>query len=128
MEEKLRNLLSNSYSPYSNFKVSSIVVMKDGKEFVGVNVENASYGAGICAERNAIIGAIANGYKKGDFEKLYVMCDSDKISMSCMICRQVMLEFFEKDKQVICMNLKGEKEIHTIEELCPYPFDEEDLK
>ena len=128
MKEKLINLLNNSYSPYSNFRVSSIAVMKDGKEFVGVNVENASYGAGICAERNAIIGAIANGYKKGDFEKLYVMCDSDKIGMSCMICRQVMLEFFEKDKQVICMNPKGETEIHTIEELCPYPFDEEDLK
>ncbi len=128
MEEKLKKLLNNSYSPYSNFKVSSIVVMKDGKEFTGVNVENASYGAGICAERNAIIQAIANGYKKGDFEKLYVMCDNDKIGMSCMICRQVMLEFFEKDKQVICMNPKGETEIHTIEELCPYPFDEEDLK
>ena len=128
MKEKLINLLNNSYSPYSNFRVSSIAVMKDGKEFAGVNVENASYGAGICAERNAIIGAIANGYKKGDFEKLYVMCDSDKIGMSCMICRQVMLEFFEKDKQVICMNPKGETEIHTIEELCPYPFDEEDLK
>lgn len=128
MEEKLRRLLNNSYSPYSKFRVSSIAVMKDGREFTGVNVENASYGAGICAERNAIIQAIANGYKKGDFEKLYVMCDSEKISMSCMICRQVMLEFFEKDKQVICMNNKGEKEIHTIEELCPYPFNEEDLK
>lgn len=128
MKEKLINLLNNSYSPYSNFRVSSIAVMKDGKEFAGVNVENASYGAGICAERNAIIQAIANGYKKGDFEKLYVMCDNDKIGMSCMICRQVMLEFFEKDKQVICMNPKGETEIHTIEELCPYPFDEEDLK
>lgn len=128
MKEKLINLLNNSYSPYSNFRVSSIAVMKDGKEFVGVNVENASYGAGICAERNAIIQAIANGYKKGDFEKIYVMCDNDKIGMSCMICRQVMLEFFEKDKQVICMNPKGETEIHTIEELCPYPFDEEDLK
>ena len=128
MKEKLKKLLNNSYSPYSNFRVSCIAVMKDGKEFSGVNVENASYGAGICAERNAIIGAIANGYKKGDFEKLYVMCDNDKIGMSCMICRQVMIEFFEKDKQVICMNPEGKTEIHTIEELCPYPFDEEDLK
>ncbi len=128
MKEKLIKLLENSYSPYSNFKVSSIVVMKDGSEFCGVNVENASYGAGICAERNAIIQAIANGYKKGDFEKLYVMCDNDKIGMSCMLCRQVMLEFFESDKEVIAMNPKGETETHTIKELCPYPFSEEDLK
>lgn len=128
MKEKLIKLLDNSYSPYSNFRVSSIVVMKDGSEFCGVNVENASYGAGICAERNAIIQAVAHGYKKGDFEKIYVMCDSDKIGMSCMLCRQVMLEFFESDKEVIAMNPKGEVEIHTIKEMCPYPFTEEDLK
>lgn len=128
MKEKLINLLNNSYSPYSHFRVASIVVMKDGKEFCGVNVENASYGAGICAERNAIIQAIANGYKKHDFEALYVMCDNDKIGMSCMLCRQVILEFFEKDKLVIAMNPKGDTETHTVEQLCPYPFDEGDLQ
>lgn len=128
MKEKLIKLLENSYSPYSHFRVASIVIMKDGKEFQGVNVENASYGAGICAERNAITQAISNGYKKGDFEKLYVMCDSKKIGFSCMLCRQVILELFEKDKQIIAMNLDGDEEIHTVEELCPYPFDEDDLK
>ena len=128
MKDKLKKLLENSYSPYSKFRVSCIVVMRDGREFFGVNVENASYGAGICAERNAIIQAIANGYKKGDFEKIYVMCDNDKIGMSCMICRQVMLEFFERDKEVIAMNPNGDEEVHTIAELCPYPFDEDDLK
>ncbi len=128
MKEKLIKLLENSYSPYSKFRVASIVIMKDGTEFKGVNVENASYGAGICSERNAITQAIANGYKKGDFEKLYVMCDSHKISMSCMLCRQVILELFEKDKQIIAMNLDGDEEIHTVEELCPYPFNEDDLK
>ena len=80
MKEKLLNLLNNSYSPYSNFKVACIVVTKDNKEFIGVNVENSSYGATICAERSAILSAISNGYKKHDFEKLYVMCDSLKIS------------------------------------------------
>lgn len=128
MKEKLIKLLENSYSPYSNFRVSSIVVMKDGREFCGVNVENASYGATICAERNAIIQAIANGYKKGDFDKLYVMCDNEKIGMSCMLCRQVMTELFDKDVKVIEMNPNGDTEIHTVKELCPYPFDEEDLK
>ena len=128
MKDKLIELLNNSYSPYSKFRVACIVVMKDGKEFCGVNVENASYGAAICAERSAIVQAISNGYKKYDFEKLYVMCDNDKIGMCCMICRQVISEFFEKDKLVVAMNPQGEEEIHTVEELCPYPFDEEDLK
>ena len=60
MKEKLLNELNNSYSPYSNYKVSAIVVMKDGTEFLGTNVENASYGATICAERVAIATAISN--------------------------------------------------------------------
>lgn len=133
MKEKLINLLDNSYSPYSNFRVSCIVIMKDGVEFGGVNVENASYGATICAERNAIIQAIAHGYSKGDFEKLYVMCDdqdNDKTEkgMCCMLCRQVIQEFFDKDKEVISMSLDGNTEKHTVSELCPYPFDEGDLK
>ena len=70
MYEKLINLLNNSYSPYSKFAVASIVVMKDGKEYNGVNVENASYGACNCAERSAIFSAISNGYKRYDFDKL----------------------------------------------------------
>ena len=57
MEEKLKNLLEHAYAPYSKYRVSAIVVMKDNHEFYGVNVENASYGATICAERNAILNA-----------------------------------------------------------------------
>jgi cytidine deaminase, homotetrameric len=127
MKEKLYNLLNNSYSPYSKFRVAAIVEMKDGKEFTGINVENASYGASICAERVAITKAISEGYRKGDFEKIYVMCDNDKIGMCCFVCRQFMTEFFEKDKLVICMNPDGEEIRKTVEELCPYPFDEDSL-
>ena len=128
MKEKLIKLLGNSYSPYSKFRVAAIVVMKDGKEFSGVNVENASYGATICAERNVIVQAISFGYKKNDFDKLYVMCDNDKIGTCCMLCRQVIQEFFESDKNIICMNPKGESKIYTVGELCPFPFNEDDLK
>lgn len=128
MREKLVSLLENSYSPYSHFRVAAIAVMKDGREFNGVNVENASYGATICAERSAILSAISAGYKKGDFRELYVMCDNEKIGMPCFVCRMVITEFFDKSDNIICMNPKGEQEIHTVEELCPYPFSEEDLK
>lgn len=128
MVEKLQQLLQSSYSPYSNFKVASVVVMKDGKTFSGVNVEDASFHAGICAERNAITTAITNGYKKGDFKELYVMVANDEISTCCFVCRQLILEFFSKDAKVTCMNQKGEAKVFTVKELCPYPFSEDDLK
>ena len=100
--------------------------MKDGREFCGVNVENASYGAGICAERNAIIGAIANGYKKGDFKELHVMCDSDKLGTPCFICRQVISEFFKNDSKVVIYSRKNTKSF-KVSDLCPHPFTEENL-
>ena len=78
MQEKLLRLLNNSYSPYSHFRVAAIVVTKDGQEFSGVNIENASYGATICAERVAITNAIANGVKKCDFrDMLFCMSSSN---------------------------------------------------
>ena len=127
MKEKLINLLNNSYSPYSNFKVATIIVMKDGKEFNGVNVENASFGATICAERNVFTTAIAYGYKPKDFEKLYIMTKGE-ISTHCFICRQFITEFFEENKEVVCMNENGEEKVYKVSELCPHPFNEGDLK
>ncbi len=122
MKEKLVNLLNNSYSPHSNYKVAAIVVMKDGKEFNGVNVENVSYGATICAERVAINSAISAGYKKHDFESIYIINSTNDISVPCFICRQVFLEFFELSKEVICININGNEKIYKISDLCPYPF------
>lgn len=128
MKEKLIKLLDNSYSPYSHFRVAAILVCKDGKEFNGVNVENAAYGACICAERSAIVSAISSGYKPYSFKELYVMCDNEKIGMPCFQCRQVFTELFDKEMLVICMNPKGKKIVKTVSELCPFPFDSEDLK
>ena len=127
MKEKLLELHKNSYSPYSNFAVSAILVMKDGKEFNGVNVENASYGAGICAERSAIVSAVSAGYKKGDFKELHVMVSSGKVGTPCFICRQVITEFFEKDALIYCWSTVGDVEVRTVSDMCPYPFDSEDL-
>ena len=128
MKDKLIRLLDNSYSPYSHFRVAAILVCNGGREFNGVNVENASYGASICAERSAILSAVSSGYKKGDFKELYVMCDNKKIGMPCFQCRQVFVELFDKDMQVICMNPDGEEIVKTVSELAPFPFDSGDLK
>ena len=127
MKEKLLELHKNSYSPYSNFQVSAIVVMKDGKEFNGVNVENASYGAAICAERSAILGAVSTGYKKGDFKELHVMVCSGSIGMPCFACRQVISEFFDEESLVYCYATTGEVEAYKVSELCPFPFGSDDL-
>lgn len=128
MEESLKRLLKNSYSPYSGFRVAAICLMKDGKSFGGVNVENASYGATICAERVAIDSAIASGYKKGEFSKLYVMCDSERVASSCFLCRQVINEFFDREDEIILYSNDGDKETYLVKELCPYPFGSGDLK
>ena len=122
MYEKLKELLNNSYSPYYHFPVSAITVMKDGKEFVGVNVENAN-GTSICAERHAIGNAIAHGYKKGDFDRIYIMLSSGEFGTPCFACRQVLSEFFNKEDKVISVDKDGNEKTFTIEELCPYPFD-----
>ena len=126
MREKLEKLLENSYAKYSGYRVSSICVMMDGKEISGVNVENASFGATICAERNAITTAIALGYKKGDFKELHVMVDSDKIGTPCFVCRQVITEFMNKDI-LVKLYSKTEELTLTVADLCPYPFSEENL-
>lgn len=127
MKEKLIKLLDNAYAPYSNFHVACLVEMKDGRLIPGVNVENASYGASICAERNAITTAIALGYKKGDFKNIYIMVSGEKLSTPCFMCRQVIVELFDKDSEIILMGKNGEEEKYTVEEICPYPFDETDL-
>lgn len=127
MKEKLEKLLKNSYSPYYHFPVSAIVIMKDGSEFSGVNVENAN-GTSICAERNAIAAAIAQGYKKGDFDKIYIMLSNGEFGTPCFACRQVLLEFMDMNSLVISVNEFGEEKTYTLKELCPYPFGVDDLK
>lgn len=127
MKEELIKLMNKAYAPYSNFKVAAIIETKDHKYIPGVNVENASYGATICAERNAITTAVSMGYQKGDFKNIYIMVSGEKLSTSCFICRQVITEFFDKDSKIILMDKEGRIEEYTVKELCPYPFDESDL-
>lgn len=126
MREKLMKLLENSYSPYYNFPVSAIVVTKDGQEFSGVNVENAN-GTSICAERNAIAAAVAGGYKKNDFKCIYLMLSTGELGTPCFACRQVLQEFMDYDAKVISVAKDGQTKEYTINDLCPYPFSEEDL-
>ena len=128
MKERLEELLNNSYVPISNFPVSCVLVTKDNKGYVGVNVEDASTRAGTCAERAAIFNAISNGCKKDNFKEINIMTKGEKISTPCFVCRQMLNEMFDRDAIVRCFNVNGESKEYTVEELCPHPFGEDDLK
>lgn len=126
MEEKLRQLLNSAYAPYSNYKVAAILVTDDEKLYTGVNVENASYGATVCAERVAILKAISDGCR--NFKELYIMVDDDKIGTCCFLCRQVMMEFLSPELPIYCYNNRGNMEQFTVKELCPHPFSKRNLE
>ena len=128
MKEKLEKLLNNCYAPISHFGVSSIVVTKDDHYFYGVNVEDASTRAGVCAERNALFSMVTAGYKKGDVKEINIMLSSGKNGTPCFVCRQMINELCDGDTIINCYNKDGSVKSYTVSELCPYPFTEEDLK
>ena len=99
-----------SYSPYSHFAVGAALLCKDGKVFVGANIENSSYPLCMCAERNALYNAMLNGYKKSDFMALAIVADTDEPCSPCGACRQVISELFPADGEIIMANLKGQPE------------------
>ncbi|MDI6861562.1 MAG: cytidine deaminase [Caldisericia bacterium] len=108
-----------AYSPYSGYKVGASLLTKNGKIFTGCNIENASFGATICAERVAIFKAISEGEKDFEIIAVYVN-DKKNIPSPCGICRQVMMEF-SPDLKLILSN-GDEYKIYKLEELLPYPF------
>lgn len=126
MKDKLSKLLNNSYAPYSNYHFACIVECKNGNMYEGVNVENASFGATVCAERNAIMNAISHGER--EFSALYLMSDKNEILYPCNLCKQVMLEFFTKDVIFNIMNINGEMKILTFDEVMNKTFSKDDIK
>lgn len=127
MKEKLLELLNNSYCPYTKFPVAAIVVTKDGREFPGVNVEDASIRAGSCAERTAIFNAVTNGCKKGDFKELNVMSRDTNIARPCGTCRQMIYELFDKDNIIRCFSPDGNYIEYKVSDLCSDFFGPENL-
>lgn len=128
MKETLQQLLNNAYTPYFHYPVSSVIVMKDGKEFKGVNVETSSPAAGICAERNALYQAIASGYKKGDIKEIHVMSKTEDECLPCFICRQAISDFCDKDTKIISHTYTDRTTTYTKDELCPFPFNDDNIK
>ena len=117
-----------SYSPYSHFAVGAALLCKDGRVFLGANVENSSYPLCMCAERNALYNAMMNGVKKEDMVALALTADTDEPCSPCGACRQVISEIFPKDAPIYMANLKGDVKETTISELLPFAFSSDDLK
>lgn len=107
MISELKELLKNSYAPYDNKNFASIVVMKDKTTFKGVTVKNAIFRDGIYAEQSAISAAITVGYKKGDFDKLYIMVNTKDLKDLKYLNRNMITEFFEPIKSVILYTIDG---------------------
>lgn len=120
--EVARGAKKNAYKPYSNFAVGAALLLKDGTVFKGVNVENVSFGATNCAERTAMFTAIAEGYKKGDFQAIAIAGDTEDFLSPCSVCRQVLVEFCSSEMPVYLTNAKNEILTLTLEQLVPYAF------
>lgn len=120
---KAKRASENAYAPYSNYHVGACVLFESGNEYTGCNVENSSYGLSICAERNAISTAIANG-EKGKIRVIAIDCDDDKhIFMPCGACRQWLVGFgTTPDFKAVLYDKKGGIIEFSIDELLPNNF------
>lgn len=118
------SMLDRAYVPYSHFPVGAALECVDGTVYTGCNVENAAYPAGICAERNAIFRAVADGHT--NFKRIVVAGRSDDFCVPCGICRQVMREF-APNLEIICLNKHGAEQTFTLEQLLPHSFGPEFL-
>jgi cytidine deaminase len=117
-----RGVREHAYAPHSGFRVGAALLAKDGRVFLGCNVENASYSLCNCAERTALFSAIAEGYQPGDFTHLAVVADTDDPVAPCGACRQVMLELGGAQLTVIQASLNGATSQATASSLLPGAF------
>ena len=117
--DEARAAATHSYAPYSDFPVGAALLAKSGKVYRGVNVENASLGLSICAERNAVFAAVAAGDRA--FEAIAISTGAEAPTPPCGACRQVLLEFAE-DLPIHLAGRSGQLESTTLLELLPRPF------
>ena len=115
----------HSVSPFSDFAVGAAVRTASGKVYTGCNIESASYGLTVCAERVAIWKALSEGERQ--FTELAVIADTETLTPPCGTCRQIIWEF-ARGATIVFANLKGEKEEFHIGDLLPRAFDARFLK
>ena len=120
-----REVRELAFAPYSNFQVGAAVEAEDGRVFTGCNVESATYGLTMCAERVAIWKGVSEGAR--NFGRIAVVVDTEELTPPCGACRQVIWEFCG-DVPVILSNLQGKTETIQMSELLPKAFDSKFFK
>ena len=110
----------NAHAPFSKFKVGAAVEDDTGRIHGGCNVENATYGLTLCAERVAVFKAVSEGAR--GFKRVAVVADTDTLTPPCGACRQILWEFCG-DVEIVLANLRGKSETLRLSELFPRPFD-----
>lgn len=115
---KAYEAMKNSYAPYSKFNVGAVALCGE-KIYIGCNIENASFGATICAERCAIFKAVSDGCTKID--KIVIVCSTYDFAYPCGICRQVMTEFMDENGIIVVTNDKEIRE-YKLSDLMPESF------
>ncbi|HSL21899.1 MAG TPA: cytidine deaminase [Vicinamibacterales bacterium] len=118
--ESARAARERAHAPYSGFKVGAALETADGRVAAGCNVENASYGLTMCAERVALFKAIADGHRM--FSRVVVVADTAEPTPPCGACRQLLWEFCG-DIELVLANLQGVTARYRLSELFPKPFD-----
>ena len=115
-----RRARRNAHADYSHFKVGAALETADGTIVTGCNIENATYGLTICAERVAIFKALSEGHRA--FVRIAIVADTDMPTPPCGACRQILWEF-AGNIEIQLANLKEAKEVHHLKNLLPLPFD-----
>ena len=111
----------NAYAPFSGFRVGAALQARDGQIFTGCNIENATLGLTMCAERVALFKAISEGNPQ--FSRIAVVADTKEPTPPCGACRQLLWEF-GRDIEVVLGNPEGEQACYRLKELFPQPFDQ----
>lgn len=123
--EAARMVRERAYAPFSKFKVGAALLAKSGKVYIGCNIESASYGLTVCAERVAIWKAVSEGER--EFTNAAVVADTEELTPPCGACRQIIWEFCG-DIPVTFANLHGKTETVQMKEILPRAFDTKFLK
>lgn len=123
--EAAQKARSHSVAPFSNFLVGAAVRTQNGKVYTGCNVESASYGLTVCAERVAIWKALSEGER--NFTELAVVADTETLTPPCGTCRQIIWEF-ARNAEIVFANLEGQSEVFHVADLLPRAFDARFLK
>lgn len=117
-----RQAREHAQARFSGFKVGAALRCSNGRVYTGCNIENATYGLTICAERVAIFKALSEGENPKSFAAMAIVADSGSLSPPCGACRQIIWEFCG-DIPLTLADLKGKSESHRVAELLPKPFD-----